>query len=97
MQPVAEVAEFMDTTAPGTPLPLMYGAMFAFLSQLSSIGKGMQKVGVQNLPELSLRWVVIRQYAMSRTWSVAPGARFHPPSRPTESRRQRSDLCASSC
>lgn len=54
--------------ASGTPLPLMYGAMFAFLSQLSSIGKGMQKVGVQNLPELSLRWAVIKQYMMSRTW-----------------------------
>ncbi|KAL1507267.1 hypothetical protein AB1Y20_008116 [Prymnesium parvum] len=54
--------------AVGTTLPLVYGAMFAFLSQLSSIGKGMQKVGVQNLPELSLRWAVVKQYMMSRTW-----------------------------
>ena len=52
----------------GTPLPLVYGAMFAFLSQLSSIGKGMQKVGVQNLPELSLRWAVVRQYLHQPTW-----------------------------
>lgn len=52
----------------GTPLPLVYGTMFAFLSQLSSIGKGMQKVGVQSLPELSLRWAVVKQYMMSPTW-----------------------------
>ena len=50
------------------PLPLIYGAMFAFLSQLSSIGKGMQKVGVQNLPELSLRFAVLREYVSQPTW-----------------------------
>ena len=49
-------------------MPLAYGAVFAFLSQLSSIGKGMQKVGVQNLPELSLRWPVVKQYIMSLAW-----------------------------
>ncbi|KAL3904780.1 MAG: hypothetical protein SGPRY_011162 [Prymnesium sp.] len=52
----------------GMPLPLVYGAIFAFLSQLSSIGKGMQKVGVQNLPELSLRWGVVKQYMLNPTW-----------------------------
>ena len=29
--------------------PLVYGALLAFLSQLSSIGKGLQKVGVKSL------------------------------------------------
>ena len=42
--------------------PLMHGAFFAFLSQLSSIGKGFQKVGVKNgLPELSLRRAVLER------------------------------------
>ena len=44
------------------------GACFAFLSQLSSIGKGLQKVGVQSLPELSCDKQVLRQYASSRVW-----------------------------
>ena len=48
--------------------PLVYGALFAFLSQLSSIGKGLQKVGVKNLPELSLRRAVLWQYAQSVPW-----------------------------
>lgn len=48
--------------------PLAYGSAFAFLAQLSSIGKGLQKVGVQTLPELSLRPAVIWQYLNCRTW-----------------------------
>lgn len=48
--------------------PLMYGALFAFLSQLSSIGKGFQKVGVSGLPELTFRRTVLRQYASSVPW-----------------------------
>lgn len=34
----------------------------------SSIGKGIQKVGVQSLPELSYRPSVLRQYCASKTW-----------------------------
>ena len=52
----------------GDPFPLFLGSCFAFLSQLSSIGKGLQKVGVQTLPELSLRPAVLFQYAGSRAW-----------------------------
>jgi len=48
--------------------PLLTGAAFAFLSQLSSIGKGLQKVGVQNLPELCLRRAVLVQYIACPTW-----------------------------
>jgi multidrug transporter EmrE-like cation transporter len=47
---------------------LLFGAIFAFLAQLSSIGKGMQKVGVQSLPELSLRPKIMWQYATNKTW-----------------------------
>lgn len=42
--------------------------ILAFLSQLSSIGKGLQKVGVQSLPELSGNPAVLWQYLSSRTW-----------------------------
>ena len=48
--------------------PLLYGASCAFLSQLSSIGKGLQKVGVQTLPELSLKCPILWQYISSPTW-----------------------------
>tara|TARA_B110001452_G_C15212725_1_gene420608 strand:- start:462 stop:1799 length:1338 start_codon:yes stop_codon:yes gene_type:complete len=58
--------ELVDGTA--DPFPLFLGSCFAFLSQLSSIGKGLQKVGVQTLPELSLRPAVLFQYAGSRAW-----------------------------
>jgi len=47
---------------------LIRGASLAFLSQLSSIGKGLQKVGVRSLPELSPRPRVLWQYATNPTW-----------------------------
>ena len=47
---------------------LAYGSAFAFMAQMSSIGKGLQKVGVQTLPELSLRPAVIWQYLSCPTW-----------------------------
>ena len=47
---------------------LAFGVILAFLSQLSSIGKGIQKVGVQSLPELTCRGSVLRQYCSSRIW-----------------------------
>ena len=47
---------------------LAFGTVLAFLSQLSSIGKGLQKVGVQSLPELSYRPAVVWQYLSSTTW-----------------------------
>lgn len=49
-------------------LPLVHGAVFAFLSHMSSLGKGLQKAGVVHLPELSLSRPVIRQYLSSRMW-----------------------------
>jgi len=50
--------------------PLAYGALFAFLSQLSSLGKGIQKIGVQSLPEMSFRRDVLLKYAKSPTWRI---------------------------
>ena len=47
---------------------LLAGTLLAFLSQLSSIGKGLQKVGVQTLPELSLQSAVLWQYLSSTKW-----------------------------
>ena len=47
---------------------LAYGSAFAFMAQMSSIGKGLQKVGVSTLPELSLRPAVILQYLSCPTW-----------------------------
>ena len=42
------------------------GAVLAILSQVSQIGKGLQKEGVKSLPELSLSSAL--QYLTSRTW-----------------------------
>jgi len=47
---------------------LAYGSAFAFMAQMSSIGKGLQKVGVSTLPELSLRPAVMWQYLSCPTW-----------------------------
>jgi len=47
---------------------LIRGASLAFLSQLSSIGKGLQKVGVRSLPLLSPQPRVLWQYATNPTW-----------------------------
>ena len=47
---------------------LFRGACLAFLSQVSSIGKGLQRNGVQSLPQLSLRTTVLLQYAGNATW-----------------------------
>ena len=47
---------------------MLFGVIFAFLSQLSSIGKGLQKVGVQTLPMLSPSREVLVQYLSSPTW-----------------------------
>jgi multidrug transporter EmrE-like cation transporter len=47
---------------------LAFGTVMAFLAQLSSIGKGMQKVGVQTLPELSANPAVLWQYLSSKKW-----------------------------
>ena len=48
--------------------PLLHGAIFAFLSQLSSLGKGLQKAGVQNLPELTFKKDVLISYLVSKKW-----------------------------
>ena len=57
---------------------LLTGALLAFLSQLSSIGKGLQKVGVQTLPELSLQSAVLWQYLSSAKWRN--GKQYYVPS-----------------
>ena len=68
--PVSELEAFLQRQLPQGPLnwSLAFGVCLAFLSQLSSIGKGIQKVGVQNLPELSYRPSVLKQYLASTTW-----------------------------
>ena len=48
-------------TAPSFSYSLVFGVTFALLSQLSSIGKGMQKVGV-TLPTLTSNPQVVWQY-----------------------------------
>ena len=67
--------------------PLLVGVLFAFLSQLSSIGKGLQKEGVQALPEISLRPTVLSQYFGNRVVCC----HLHPPHAGT------SLICASGC
>lgn len=64
------MAEFLRRHLPQGPFswPIAVGTVLAFLSQLSSIGKGLQKVGVQSLPELSFRPAVLWQYVNSTTW-----------------------------
>ena len=47
---------------------LFRGACLAFLSQVSSIGKGLQRNVVQALPPLSARPTVLLQYAGNATW-----------------------------
>ena len=55
-------------TAPSFSYSLVFGVTFAFLSQLSSIGKGMQKVGVQTLPTLTSNPQVVWQYLSNSSW-----------------------------
>ena len=54
---------------------LAYGSAFAFMAQMSSIGKGLQKVGVSTLPELSLRPAVMWQYRRMCQSGMAPRQR----------------------
>ena len=67
---VSEFDSFVFHHLPQGPTnwSFVIGAMFAFLSQLSSIGKGLQKVGVQTLPELSCQPQILYQYLSSNTW-----------------------------
>ena len=68
--PVSEFEELLIRHLPQGPFnwSLALGVCLAFMSQLSSIGKGIQKVGVQSLPELSYRPSVLKQYCASKTW-----------------------------
>ena len=65
-----QLKDFFHTQLPTGPFnwSLALGTVLAFLSQLSSIGKGLQKVGVQSLPELSCRPAIMWQYLSSTTW-----------------------------
>ena len=67
---VSEFEAFLQRHLPQGPFnwSLAFGVCLAFLSQLSSIGKGIQKVGVAQLPELSYRPSVLKQYLASTTW-----------------------------
>lgn len=73
--PINETIDIIQTAILERHLPqgqiswsLAFGTILAFLSQLSSIGKGLQKVGVQSLPELSYRPGVLWQYLSNTTW-----------------------------
>ena len=67
---MSEFDSFLYRHTPQGPFnwSFLLGALFAFLSQLSSIGKGLQKVGVQNLPELSFSPAILVQYLSSTPW-----------------------------
>jgi len=68
--PISDLEAFLQVHWPQGEFnwSLCFGTVLAFLSQLSTIGKGLQKVGVQSLPELSCRPAVLRQYISSKTW-----------------------------
>jgi drug/metabolite transporter (DMT)-like permease len=70
LEAISDLDSFLQRHWPQGPFnwSLAFGVVLAFLSQLSSIGKGLQKVGVQNLPELSYRPAVLWQYLSSTTW-----------------------------
>ena len=56
-----------DAASSGTSL-LVVGLVLAFLSQISMVGKGLQKEAVGGLPALALTKDVLTQYVTSLPW-----------------------------
>ena len=52
---------------------VLFGVCLALLSSVSQIGKGLQKLGVDTLPELTLTTRTIKKYLGARTWLLGVG------------------------
>ena len=61
------------TSATDSSSVLYIGVCLALLSSVSQIGKGLQKLGVDTLPELTLTTRTIKKYLGTRTWLLGVG------------------------
>ena len=52
---------------------VLFGVCLALLSSVSQIGKGLQKLGVDTLPELTLTTSTIKKYLGTRIWLLGVG------------------------
>ena len=69
----ALLSQRTSATDSSSVLYLYAGVCLALLSSVSQIGKGLQKLGVDTLPELTLTTRTIKKYLGTRTWLLGVG------------------------